>query len=356
MKDLTKTMDITMREEEEEDDATPGTSTPQPGDDKAEPFTDAGPGAASSSSDPGASPGAVPPPVYTPYVPGQTTLDPHGADTPGVSASPTPSGRSTPRPQASSSALPTRLAIEPGTGAETLTPSEQAQMTEEERRLREKQKRKGALSKEQREALAAFELERRRQREERVSTLAAKLVARLNVWTETDRDADVTAAFKAQARLEMENLKMESFGLEILHAIGATYLAKATGFLKSQKLFGLSGLWSKMKEKGTLAKETWTTISTAIDAQVTMEEMVRLEEKGGEDWTDERKAEYEKRVTGKILAAAWRGSKFEIQSVLREVCERVLYDKSVRLEKRFQRAEGMVIIGELFAKVRPPIP
>ena len=263
MKDLTKTMDITMREEEEED-ATPGTSTPQPGDgDKGEPSTaDAKPAAAASSSDAGAS--TVPPPLYTPYAPGQATLDPHGADTPGVSPSPTPSGRSTPRPHVA--ALPSRLAIEPGTGAETLTPSEQAQMTEEERRLREKQKRKGALSKEQREALAAFELERKRQREERVSTLAAKLVSRLNVWTETDRDADVTAAFKAQARLEMENLKMESFGLEILHAIGATYLAKATGFLKSQKLFGLSGLWSKMKEKGTLAKETWTTISTAIDA------------------------------------------------------------------------------------------
>jgi hypothetical protein len=350
MKDLTKTMDITMREEEEE--AAAGTSTPQPADgDKAEASADAEPGAAAAATSSEASASAsVPPPVYTPYVPGQATLDPHGADTPGVSPSPTPSGRSTPRPNM---ALPTRLAIEPGAGgAETLTPSEQAQMTDEERRLREKQKRKGALSREQREALAAFELERKRQREERVSALAAKLVARLNVWTETDRGADVTAAFRAQARLEMENLKMESFGLEILHAIGATYLAKATGFLKSQKLFGLSGLWSKMKEKGTLAKETWTTISTAIDAQVTMEEMVRLEEKGGEDWTDERKAEYEKRVTGKILAAAWRGSKFEIQSVLREVCERVLYDKSVRPEKRFQRAEGLVIIGELFAKVR----
>jgi len=66
-----------------------------------------------------------------------------------------------------------------------------------------------------------------------------------------------------------------------------------------------------------MVKETWGTISTAIDAQMTMEEMAKLEEKGGEDWTDEKKAEYERKVTGKILAAAWRGSKFEIQSVLR---------------------------------------
>jgi len=79
--------------------------------------------------------------------------------------------------------------------------------------------------------------------------------------------------------------------------------------------------------------------------------MARMEEKGGEDWTDEKKAEYEKRVTGKILAAAWRGSKYEIQDVLREVCERVLNDKTVKLEKRVERAQAMVLIGEIFAKV-----
>jgi len=79
--------------------------------------------------------------------------------------------------------------------------------------------------------------------------------------------------------------------------------------------------------------------------------MARMEEKGGEDWTDEKKAEYEKRVTGKILAAAWRGSKYEIQDVLREVCDRVLNDKTVKLEKRVERAQAMVLIGEIFAKV-----
>ena len=92
-------------------------------------------------------------------------------------------------------------------------------------------------------------------------------------------------------------------------------------------------------------------MSAAIDAQLTMEEMAKLEEKGGEEWTDEKKAEYEKRVTGKILAAAWRGSKFEIQSVLRDVCDYVLNDKRVKLEKRVERAHALMIIGEMFSKV-----
>jgi len=224
-----------------------------------------------------------------------------------------------------------------------------AGLSQEEKDL-QKKKKKGGLTKEQREKLEAYERERRKQREERVDTLAKKLVDRISVWTETEKGPEVTHAFQEKTRLEAENLKMESFGIDILHAVGQTYLQKATSFLKSQKFLGISGFFSRLKDKGTLAKETWNTISTAIDAQLTMEEMAKLEEKGGADWTDEKKAEYERKVTGKILAAAWRGSKFEIQSVLREVCDRVLNDKTVRLEKRVERAQALVLCGTIYQK------
>lgn len=225
-----------------------------------------------------------------------------------------------------------------------------AGLTEEEKELQKKKKR-GGLTKEQRDRLEAYERERRKKREERVDTLAKKLVDRISVWTETDKSEDVTNAFQEKTRLEVENLKMESFGLEILHAVGTTYLQKATSFLKAQKFLGISGFFSRLKDKGTLAKETWNTISTAIDAQLTMEEMAKLEEKGGEDWTDEKKAEYERKVTGKILAAAWKGSKFEIQGVLRDVCDKILNDKTVRLEKRVERAHALVLCGTVYQKV-----
>jgi hypothetical protein len=212
-------------------------------------------------------------------------------------------------------------------------------------------KGKSGMSKEQKEKLAAYEKERSRIRQERVDTLARKLLDRLSVWTETDKGKDVTIAFQEKTRLEVEELKMESFGLDILHAIGATYVSKATALLRSQKFFGMGGFLSRMKDKGTLVKDTWNTISSAIDAQQTMEEMARLEQQGGEEWTDEKKSEYERRVTGKILTAAWRGSKFEIQSVLRDVCDAVLNDKKVPLGKRLERAEGLILVGQICGNV-----
>ena len=216
---------------------------------------------------------------------------------------------------------------------------------------RKDKKSKAGLSKEQKEQLAAYEKERALIREQRVATLSQKLLDRLSVWTETDKGKDVTVAFQEKTRLEVEELKMESFGLDILHAIGATYVSKATALLRSQKFFGMGGFLSRMKDKGTLVKDTWNTISSAIDAQQTMEEMARLEQQGGEDWTEEKKSEYERRVTGKILTAAWRGSKFEIQSVLRDVCDAVLSDKKVPLAKRLERAEALILIGQICAAV-----
>ncbi|KAF2501540.1 DnaJ domain protein [Lophium mytilinum] len=346
MKDLTKTMDISMREaEEQEAQAAAASASAEPS------YPDAAEGSKSSSPPPaaGATPFAAPPPpsvsVDTPIAADDAAAkDAAHAAAVNTPITPSASGTSTPR---SGRGLPTRLAVMDRSEEDARL--EAAGVTDAEKELRAKEKRKG-LSKEQREELAAYELERKKIREERVSNLQKKLIDRISVWTETDKGADVTKAFKDKTQLEIENLKMESFGLEIMHAIGATYLQKASGFLKSQKFLGIAGFFSRVKDKGTLAKETWTTISTAIDAQMTMEEMAKMEEKGGEDWTDEKKAEYEKRVTGKILAAAWRGSKFEIQSVLREVCDRVLNDKKVKLEKRIERAEALMIIGEMHSK------
>ncbi|KAL1796358.1 hypothetical protein ACET3X_004898 [Alternaria dauci] len=359
MKDLTKTMEISQREMEEEAAAqaeaekveaekthatatagatpaagTTGTTAPSAAAQAKE--------AEAAAERVGAHSADAPPPVYAEAPPAYAENTAESSTAPRA-ASP-PSRTSTPQ----SRGIPIRAAIMDK--SEEQARMEAEGMTDAEKELREKQKKKAGLTKEQREELAAYEMERKKIRDERVANLAKKLIDRISVWTETDKANDVTAAFKEKIHLEIENLKMESFGLEILHAIGATYIMKASSFLKSQKFLGISGFFSRIKDKGTLVKDTWSTMSAAIDAQLTMEEMAKLEEQGGEAWTDEKKAEYEKRVTGKILAAAWRGSKFEIQSVLRDVCDSVLNDKKVKLEKRVERAHALMIIGEMFQK------
>ncbi|KAI0400770.1 DnaJ domain-containing protein [Xylaria palmicola] len=344
MKDLNTAMEITT---DEQDDAEfPGTK------DAIDESTKEAAAAATTTGDKP----PTPPTVVVEDEPEKPSAATPGTDTKAKEAhaeAPIPPRRPSPAPSASGTSTPSKHAI-PIRPALMDRPSDEAQaegQTDEEKELRKKEKKKG-LTKEQREKLAAYEAERNRVRQERVDTLARKLVDRVSVWTETDKGADVTKAFQGKIALEVENLKIESFGLDILHAIGAVYLSKATALLKSQKFLGIGGFFSRVKDKGTFFKETWNTISSAIDAQQTMEEMARMEEAGGEDWTDEKKMEYERKVTGKILNAAWRGSKYEIQGVLREVCDSVLYDKKVPLNKRLERAQALVLIADILSKAQ----
>ncbi|KAH0565373.1 hypothetical protein GP486_001238 [Trichoglossum hirsutum] len=336
MRDLTKTMDITMEDIDPNDDVGTADETPRKDDveGRSTPQPTSEPTASYKLPTPS---GSGPLPTFTETTSPFSKPAAEAASKPGEPAR----GNSSPR-----RGMATRQAIMEKSEEEARLDA--AGLSQEERELRKKEKKKGGLTREQREKLAAFEMERRKIRDERVNTLVKKLVDRVSIWTETDKGPDVTGAFQEKIKEEVEHLKMESFGLEILHAVGSTYVQKATSFLKSQKFLGISGFFSRLKDKGTLAKETWNTISSALDAQMTIEEMAKLEEKGGEDWTDEKKVEYERRVTGKILAAAWRGSKFEIQGVLRDVCDKVLNDRAVPLEKRIERAHALVICGNIF--------
>ncbi|KAK4124264.1 DnaJ-domain-containing protein [Parathielavia appendiculata] len=356
MKDLTATMDITMAgmEEEEQEAATAAAESSKdgefPGTEEAmkeslKTAEGATPAPASSSEKKQPVPAVV---VEDEKPGGRQAAD---AAAPPYTKSPSPgpgSGATTPR-SGRTTQIPLRPALEYRPSNES---GREGSTTDVQEGKRKDKKSKSGLTKEQKEQLAALERERARVRQERVDTLTQKLLDRLSVWTETDKGKDVTAAFQEKTRLEVEELKMESFGIDILHAIGQTYVSKATALLRSQKFFGMGGFLSRIKDKGTLVKDTWNTISSAIDAQQTMEEMARLEQQGGEEWTDEKKSEYERRVTGKILTAAWRGSKFEIQSVLRDVCDAVLNDKKVPLSKRLERAEALVLVGHICANAK----
>lgn len=293
------------------------------------------------------------------------------------------------------------------------------QLTQEEQ---EEKKRKEELEK--------FEEECRLKKIENRKELSKQLINRLSLFTETDMKDDVAESFKQKLKYEAESLKMESFGLEILHTIGSIYKTKSKIFLKNQTFLGLGGLWWSVKEKGGVIRDTFKTVSSALDAQSTMQEYAKMQEdnefhakkeaeeeekkrqdevealkqkikelkqrqeqaegkpeEGSEQvpntthdgkesteipekepgepakepaeaakvenipekHTAEELAEMEKYLMGKVLAAAWSGSRFEIQGTVRGVCDSILYDKEVPLETRIARAKGLRLIGEVFA-------
>lgn len=276
------------------------------------------------------------------------------------------------------------------------------------------------------EELEKFEEECAQKKIETRKELTKNLVDKLSLFTETDMKPDVVESFRQKLHYEAESLKMESFGLEILHTLGLIYKSKLKIFLKKQTFMGLGGLWWSMKEKGGMVKETFSTITTALDAQLTMQEYAKMQEDNeyhakkeeeeaknaagtnSEPETDDKAAkeakeqatkdmndiskkleeirvlaeeeeqkkegdvtekkgakaevipqkhskeeleDMERYLLAKVLAAAWSGSKFEIQGTVRGVCDNILYNKDVPLDKRIAQANGLRIIGDVFSKI-----
>ncbi|KAG7881280.1 hypothetical protein KL938_003410 [Ogataea parapolymorpha] len=253
----------------------------------------------------------------------------------------------------------------------------------EEQKLKMMKKEQERVKKEEQDKL---DEESRQRKEEIKKELVKKLTAKLSLYTETDKSDDIIRSFKSKFQLEAENLKMESFGLEILHTIGSIYIAKANIFMKSHRTFlGLGGWMGSLREKGGIIKDTFRTISSALEAQSTMQELAKMTEKreqmqkseeAGEETSDsadkkddgkddskdskdtktpkeeipsdEAVADMEKLLIGKIIAAAWKGSHLEISSTIRDVVDSVLYDKSIDTAKALERAEALKMIGEIF--------
>ncbi|KAI8074011.1 X-domain of DnaJ-containing-domain-containing protein [Gongronella butleri] len=194
------------------------------------------------------------------------------------------------------------------------------------------------------------EKERAEVREKRVATLAEKLINKLSLYTELpDTSPSSVQAFTSIIQIEAEDLKTENHGIELLHSIGYTYVAKANQYLNKNIAFGLGGMFHSVKEKGYIFSETVGTLRTALDLQSSFSELQKAEEKG---LSDEERQRLETEAAEKGLQAIWRGSKLEVESVLRDVCDVVLSDATASKETRKQRAIALKIIGGIFQKVR----
>jgi hypothetical protein len=117
---------------------------------------------------------------------------------------------------------------------------------------------------EQREKLREHDKARRKAMEARVAMLTQKMIERIRPFVEAKdpgaKDDPESNAFTERMKREVEDLKLESFGVEVgfqnlfplfhllivslldfqlLHTIGGVYIMKASSFMKSRKFLGM---------------------------------------------------------------------------------------------------------------------
>ncbi|KAF8659893.1 hypothetical protein AX16_001777 [Volvariella volvacea WC 439] len=238
-----------------------------------------------------------------------------------------------------------------------VNPSSNGSPSQADRKEKEKDiaRKRQKMTAEQKEKLKEQEKERRKVMEERIRVLTVKTIERLRPFVEAKdpggKDDPETRAFEEKMKREAEDLKLESFGVELLHTIGNVYIMKATSFMKSKKFLGIPGFFSRMKEKGSLAKDIWGVIGSALSVRDMMLEMERLQAKG--EIGEEQLRALEMDVTGKILLASWRGARLEVIQVLREVVDNVLKEPGQSEQVLYNRAKGLLLTGAIFKSTVP---
>ncbi|KAE8241071.1 hypothetical protein A4X13_0g7576 [Tilletia indica] len=224
-------------------------------------------------------------------------------------------------------------------GKPTLTPEQKAANEEREKKANE---------------------ERAKAREERVKSLAEKLVRKLSVYTESIRGVgvdhglakEVEKSFKEINRIEAEELKGESYGVELLHAVGSQYVAKSKHYLAATgPLWGIGGMFHSAASGVHVLRETVSTVRAALEVKSVFEELQKAENSES-GLTEERRRQLEEAAAEKGMRALFKGAKLEVESVIREVTEKVLYDASVNKETQRLRALALGIVGEVYSNVK----
>ncbi|KAK4052657.1 DnaJ-like protein [Microbotryomycetes sp. JL201] len=237
--------------------------------------------------------------------------------------------------------------------------SADAHLSKEDRRRKEQ---------EQREKLEQYEKERAEEKRERVRVLTQKLRDRVRPFVEaTNPGADgdpETQRFAERIKEEAHDLAMESFGVEICQLIGTIYMTKANSYIKLHKkagnILGVAGWWSRVKEKGAMLKEGWSFLSVGLEVSRAMSDFEKRQENGA--MPEEEMKQLESDLSGKMLLVAWKGSKFELSTVLRQVVDGGTSFKdyaltrespSVTDEMLLHRARAIFLIGAILKSVTP---
>ncbi|KAK4054749.1 DnaJ-like protein [Microbotryomycetes sp. JL201] len=149
--------------------------------------------------------------------------------------------------------------------------------------------------------------------------------------------------------IEAEELKQESYGVELLHTVGFVYTSKSKHYLASTGIvpFGMAGWVHSMKSAAHIVGQTVSTVRSAYALKDVFDALAAAEKSG---LSEEKKKELEDKAAQMGLHALFKGAKLEVESVIREVCDVILSDAPVPVLRK--RAIALGLLGESYEAVK----
>lgn len=180
-------------------------------------------------------------------------------------------------------------------------------------------------------------------RQERVETLSRNLISKLDQYSPED-----PAAFNRLAVKWMEDLKQESFGVELLHVIGEVYrLTSAASPYHPNTASSWTGSWlPSLKMKSLYITSTVSTVRKAYRVKSAFAKLEKTTGEGAEG--SGKSAGLEEEAAKAAIEAIWEGVRAEVIGVIADTSSLVLTPKpsTVTPKNEKQEIEGSAKITD----------
>ncbi|KAL7414505.1 X-domain of DnaJ-containing-domain-containing protein [Mrakia frigida] len=201
--------------------------------------------------------------------------------------------------------------------------------------------------------------ESERERKERVDKLVKNLERKLAIFVESvgeeggggAYEVEVGDSFKAISTLEANELALESYGYELLQAVGATYAARGRQYLAANTAVfgGVIGWLHGAKSGVNTFSDSISLVRAGLHLKNVFQKLQDAEKLG---LSPEQMKALEEEAALEGLKTLWKSAKLEVESVIRETCDRLLADPKLSKEKLRLRAVALELMGEAYMSVK----
>jgi curved DNA-binding protein CbpA len=173
---------------------------------------------------------------------------------------------------------------------------------------------------------------------ERVSRLVREMLIRVEPFVSGNK-SDFCEMMRAQA----EDLADSPGGPALLEHLAYIYEQEAKQHMG--RFLGIEGFFAKLSEKTHMLSASVSLVSSAVKLQVQLEQMER---QGG--FEGQASEEANARLMRLGLSTVWKLGKFEIEQVVRQVCENVLTEPGMKKDLLKRRGQALLEIARIFEK------
>ncbi|KAI9471813.1 MAG: X-domain of DnaJ-containing-domain-containing protein, partial [Benjaminiella poitrasii] len=186
-------------------------------------------------------------------------------------------------------------------------------------------------------ARSRLKKDRTRMHEDRIDFLSKRLYEKFNMFSKHGEIEVIDIA-----REEANTLKEENHGMELLYTIGMIYCNKAEQYSKKKSLFRCLNMYYNVKEDLRLFSLRINALKAAYSLNMITDKLQKAKQKGVS------KEEYHE-LEG--VQTIWIATMLEIESVLHNVCDKVLNDTSCNEREIAKRVRVLRVVGMIYRVV-----